>query len=168
MEQSSRLNEAVRTDIARDKTGDFTGAYAVNPVNSARIPIWIADYVMLGYGTGAIMAVPGHDERDFAFAKRFGLDIVRVISGPDGATGTLTEAWPSKEEGAMMNSGVFDGTPVEGAADKVIAWLEETGRGQARVNYRLHDWLISRQRMWGTPIPIVYCDHCGTVPVPYE
>ena len=153
VEQSSRLNEAVRTDIARDKTGDLTGAYAVNPVNSARIPIWIADYVMLGYGTGAIMAVPGHDERDFAFAKRFGLDIVRVISGPDGATGTLTEAWPSKEEGAMMNSGVFDGTPVEGAADKVIAWLEETGRGQARVNYRLHDWLISRQRMWGYAHP---------------
>ncbi|MCY4521276.1 MAG: leucine--tRNA ligase [Caldilineaceae bacterium] len=168
VENSARLNEAVRTDIGRDKTGEFTGAYAVNPVNGARIPIWIADYVMLGYGTGAIMAVPGHDERDFAFAEQFGLDIVRVISGPDGATGPLTEAWPSKEDGAMMNSGEFDGTPVVGAADKVIAWLEETGKGRAQVNYRLHDWLISRQRMWGTPIPIVYCDDCGTVPIPYD
>ena len=168
VENAARLNEAVRTDIGREKTGEFTGAYAINPVNGARIPIWIADYVMLGYGTGAIMAVPGHDERDFAFAEQFGLDIVRVISGPDGATGPLTEAWPSKEDGAMMNSGEFDGTPVAVAADKVIAWLEETGKGRAQVNYRLHDWLISRQRMWGTPIPIVYCDHCGTVPVPYD
>lgn len=168
VENSARLNEAVRTDIGREKTGEFTGAYAVNPVNGARIPIWIADYVMLGYGTGAIMAVPGHDERDFAFAEQFGLDIVRVISGPDGATGPLTEAWSSKEDGAMMNSGAFDGTPVAVAADKVIAWLEKTGRGRAQVNYRLHDWLISRQRMWGTPIPIVYCDDCGTVSVPYD
>ncbi|MXZ43151.1 MAG: leucine--tRNA ligase [Caldilineaceae bacterium SB0666_bin_21] len=167
VERSSRLNEAVRTDIGREKTGEFTGGYAVNPVNGARIPIWIADYVMLGYGTGAIMAVPGHDERDFAFAEQFGLDIVRVISGPDGATGPLTEAWSSKEEGAMMNSDDFDGTPVAEAAGEVIAWLEETGKGRAQVNYRLHDWLISRQRMWGTPIPIVYCQDCGTVPVPY-
>ena len=111
VENSARLNEAVRTDIGREKTGEFTGAYAVNPVNGARIPIWIADYVMLGYGTGAIMAVPGHDERDFAFAEQFGLDIVRVISGPDGATGPLAEAWPSKEDGAMMNSGAVQRHP---------------------------------------------------------
>ena len=163
----SRLNETVRGDMTRDKTGEFTGGYAINPVNNARIPIWIADYVMMDYGTGAIMAVPGHDERDFAFARQCGLDIVRVITGPDGATGELQEAWASQAEGHMINSGDFDGTPVSEAADRVTAWLEDTGRGQRQVNYRLHDWLISRQRMWGTPIPIVYCPDCGTVPVPY-
>ena len=166
-QRAARMGEAERGNAEKIKTGEFTGSYAVNPVNDARIPIWIADYVMMGYGTGAIMAVPGHDQRDFEFAQRFGLDVVRVISGPDGATGALTEAWPSQTEGAMMNSGPFDGTPIAEAVAKVIAWLEETGKGRGQVNYRLHDWLISRQRMWGTPIPVVNCPDCRIVPVPY-
>ncbi len=122
----------------------------------------------MSYGTGAIMAVPAHDQRDFDFATRYGLEIRRVITGPDGATGPLSEAYDSKTDGVMINSGAFDGTPVDGAARAVTAWLEETGRGKYAVNYRLRDWLISRQRMWGAPIPIIYCDKCGTVPVPYE
>jgi len=167
-EQAARLDEIERGAADKEKTGVFTGGYAINPVNDERIPIWIADYVMMGYGTGAIMAVPAHDQRDFDFATRYGLEIRRVITGPDGATGPLSEAYDSKTDGVMINSGAFDGTPVDGAARAVTAWLEETGRGKYAVNYRLRDWLISRQRMWGAPIPIIYCDKCGTVPVPYE
>ncbi|MCC6454336.1 MAG: leucine--tRNA ligase [Caldilineaceae bacterium] len=166
--QASLLDEVTRGAADKEKTGVFTGSYAINPVNDERIPIWIADYVMMGYGTGAIMAVPAHDERDFAFATQYGLEIRRVITGPEGATGPMHEAYSSKTEGAMINSGSFDGTPVNGASDKVIEWLEQTGRGKRAINYRLRDWLISRQRMWGAPIPILYCEKCGTVPVPYE
>jgi leucyl-tRNA synthetase len=167
-EQAARLDEIARGAADKEKTGVFTGGYAINPVNGERIPIWIADYVMMGYGTGAIMAVPAHDERDFAFARTFGLEIRRVISGPDGAVGPMEEAWSSKTEGYMVNSGPFNGTPVAGAVEKVVAWLEETGKGKGATNYRLRDWLISRQRMWGGPIPIIYCARCGVVPVPYE
>ncbi|MEM7538048.1 MAG: leucine--tRNA ligase [Chloroflexota bacterium] len=167
-EAASRLDEIARTATDKEKTGVFTGGYAINPVNDERIPIWIADYVMMGYGTGAIMAVPAHDERDFEFAQKFGLEIRRVISGPDGATGELEEAWVTKTDGEMINSGTFDGTPTTEGIRKVIDWLEETGKGEGAINYRLRDWLVSRQRMWGTPIPIIYCDDCGTVPVPYE
>ncbi len=165
---AEKQDEITRTAADKEKTGIFTGGYAINPVNDERIPIWIADYVMMGYGTGAIMAVPAHDERDFAFAQKFGLEIRRVITGPDGATGPLEEAYIVKTEGEMINSDHFDGTPVADAVQKVVAWLEEKGIGKADVNYRLRDWLVSRQRMWGTPIPIIYCDKCGTVPVPYE
>ena len=159
--------ERQSTDEARPKTGVFTGGYAVNPVNDERIPVWIADYVLMGYGTGAIMAVPAHDERDFAFARAFRLPI-RVVIQPDDQDpldpATMPEAYHGP--GRMVNSGHFDGTPVPESISSVIAWLEEEGRGKADVNYRLRDWLISRQRYWGTPIPVVYCDACGIVPVP--
>ena len=155
--EAARMDEIARSAKDKEKTGVFTGGYATNPVNGERIPIWIADYVMMGYGTGAIMAVPAHDSRDFAFATKYGLEIRRVITGPDGATGPMAEAYDSKDEGEMINSGPFDGTPVAGAVDRVTEWLEANNLGHGAVNYRLRDWLISRQRMWGAPIPIIYC-----------
>jgi len=274
--QAERQSEIERLSQEKEKSGVFIGAYAVNPVNGTRIPIWIADYVMMTYGTGAIMAVPAHDERDFAFALKFGLPIIPVIDRPDGLTKSyvpagsaddgLAEAlqqarfsfeqdeaglyvtlpadqadryaelvrehlqpgcWSEvvggrwffifedglvefdseeadrqivarcqaledgtieyrtvmemmwslpfyrdllfhHEYGTMINSNEFSGTPGDVAKQKVTEWLTEQGKGEFQVNYHLHDWLISRQRMWGAPIPIVYCDHCGTVPVPYE
>ena len=280
--EAERQSEIERLSTEKDKTGVFTGAYAINPVNDARIPIWVADYVMMTYGTGAIMAVPSHDERDFAFALKFGLSIIPVIDRPDRVAKSLVfpdsvregfrealqaeeiafevgqvgdvgeglyvtmqgdeqigryvalmqayllpnnwnevvgarwcfifsdgvrelnseeadreilarckEIYPPvshnrtcmemvsslpfyrdvlfhAEYGTMINSGAFTGTPGDVAKQKVTAWLDERGRGKAAVNYRLRDWLISRQRYWGAPIPIVYCDTCGIVPVPYE
>ncbi|NLG83790.1 MAG: leucine--tRNA ligase [Firmicutes bacterium] len=274
--QATRQTEIVRLAADREKTGVFTGAYAINPVNGERVPIWIADYVMMGYGTGAIMGVPAHDERDFAFAFKYGLPVLPVIDRPDGACRAtalarvmkegyalalkeagfvpeVEEGWvrvafhkdraaefikitrenfaadgwveivggrwiwifpdgvrelnslaaereilirckelePNvrscrtlmemlqtnpyyrdllfhAEYGTMINSGPFTGTPGEEARAKVIAWLAEKGLGKPAVNYRLRDWLISRQRYWGAPIPIIYCEKCGTVPVPYE
>jgi leucyl-tRNA synthetase len=274
--QAARQTEIERLSLEKEKTGVFIGAYAVNPVNAARIPIWIADYVMMTYGTGAIMAVPAHDERDFEFALKFGLPIIPVIDRPDGVTksfvlaGSVGEGfgqalaragfcfeeqgehlhvtfqaeqaglyadlvreylkpgywcdvvggrwlfifedgivefnseeadqvilthrkelepdvrtyhttmellWSQPfyhdvlfhaEYGTMINSGAFSGTPGDAARQRITGWLEEQGKGHFTINYRLHDWLISRQRYWGAPIPIVYCDHCGTVAVPYE
>lgn len=168
--EAARMSDIDRETADREKTGVFTGAYAVNPVNNERIPIWIADYVLMTYGSGAIMAVPAHDERDFAFAQKYGLPIVEVIRMPGrtDADGPLTEAYTSKTEGHLVNSGPFTGTPVDGAAAKVTEWLEEQGVGKAAVNYRLRDWLISRQRYWGAPIPVVYCAEHGAVPVPDE
>jgi leucyl-tRNA synthetase len=166
---ATRATEIERLATDKEKTGVFTGTYAINPVNQERIPIWIADYVLMSYGTGAIMAVPAHDERDFAFARRYDLPI-RVVIAPPGWSPdrTLTAAYTSTEAGVMVNSGPFDGTPVQEAMPKVIAWLEAQGLGEGEVQYRLHDWLISRQRYWGAPIPIVECATCGIVPVPYE
>jgi leucyl-tRNA synthetase len=166
--EAARMDEIARSAKDKEKTGVFTGGYATNPVNGEYVPIWIADYVMMGYGTGAIMAVPAHDSRDFAFATKYGLEIRRVITGPDGATGPLAEAYDSKDEGELINSGPFDATPVAGAVAGVTEWLEANNLGHGAVNYRLRDWLISRQRMWGAPIPIIYCPDCGIVPVPYE
>ncbi|MDQ3549481.1 MAG: leucine--tRNA ligase, partial [Chloroflexota bacterium] len=171
IDQARRQTEIDRqsTDEARPKTGVFTGAFAVNPFNDERIPIWIADYVLMGYGTGAIMAVPAHDERDFAFARSFDLPI-RVVIQPEGEAdldpGTMTHAYVGP--GKMVNSDQFDGTPVPESVSMVISWLDEQGRGSAEVSYRLRDWLISRQRYWGTPIPVVYCDACGVVPLPED
>ncbi len=169
-EQAKRLSEIDREAADREKTGIFTGAYAINPVNNARIPIWIADYVLMTYGSGAIMAVPAHDERDFEFATKYGLEIIEVIQMPgrEDSVGPLTEAFTSKSEGVMINSGQFDGTSVKDAISTVTTWLEDEGKGEGAVNYRLRDWLISRQRYWGAPIPVVYCPDHGAVPVPDE
>ncbi len=177
-----KAEAAKQTDIQREakdkeKTGVFTGGYAVNPVNEERIPIWVADYVLMSYGTGAIMAVPAHDERDFEFARKFGLKIVPVIQsvGADGRPPlqgeTMTEAYP--HDGVMINSGPFNGTRATNdkgmknpAIKAVIEWLEQKGIGKRDVNYRYRDWLISRQRFWGAPIPMVHCDTHGWNPVP--
>ena len=159
--------ERTSTDEARPKTGVFTGGFAINPVTDEPIPVWIADYVLMGYGTGAIMAVPAHDRRDFAFARANDLAI-RVVIQPDAAAELTSEAMDDAYvgPGRMVHSGPIDGWPVPESVPDVIAWLEEHGRGRREVNYRLRDWLISRQRYWGTPFPIIYCDACGIVPVP--
>ena len=166
-QQTTRQTDIQRESTEKEKTGVFTGGYAINPVSGERIPVWIADYVLMTYGTGAIMAVPAHDERDFAFARKFGLEVRPVILPegseiPDGAT--MPAATPAY--GAMVNSGPLTGTPADQAMPKTIAWLEERGLGQGAVNYRLRDWLISRQRYWGAPIPIVTCPEHGQVAVP--
>ncbi|HET6228834.1 MAG TPA: leucine--tRNA ligase [Longimicrobiaceae bacterium] len=156
-----------RKKTDKSKTGVDTGGRAINPATGQEIPVWIADYVLMEYGTGAIMAVPGHDERDFEFAKEFGLPIVRVVAGEGQDAGTpLDEAYTGP--GRTVNSGEFDGLEVAEAKRKVTEWLAAKGLAEARVNYRLHDWTISRQRYWGPPIPILYCDDCGTVPVPED
>jgi leucyl-tRNA synthetase len=167
------LTETVRqTDIQREatdkeKTGVFTGGYAINPVNGEKIPVWIADYVLMTYGTGAIMAVPAHDQRDFEFARKFNLPI-RVVILAEGETDidsdSMTIAVPAK--GSMVHSGELTGTPENQAMAKVIKFLEDKKAGHATTNYRIRDWLISRQRYWGAPIPMVFCDKCGVVPVP--
>ncbi len=166
VEKARRAPEIERTAEGADKSGVFTGAYARNEFTGERIPIWIADYVLVTYGTGAIMAVPAHDERDFAFATKYGLEIREVIS-PDGTThGRLEAAYTG--DGVMVRSGAFDGTPSARGIAAVAAEAQRRGIGGPTVSYRLRDWLISRQRYWGTPIPVVYCDKCGTVPVPVE
>jgi leucyl-tRNA synthetase len=164
--QASRQSETDRMSTEKERTGVFTGAYAVHPLTGEDVPIYIADYVLMTYGTGAIMAVPAHDERDFDFARKYGLDIPIVIAPPDWDGALLASAYTG--EGVMVNSGPFDGKPSKEGGKAVAAELEARGIGGPAVNYRLRDWLISRQRMWGTPIPILYCGKCGAVPVPYD
>ena len=166
VEQARRQSEIERLSTDKEKTGVFIGAYAINPVNGRRVPIWIADYVLGSYGTGAIMAVPAHDERDFEFAKKYGLEIREVISPGGQSGGELQAAYT--EPGIMINSSPFDGTTSLEGKTKVAIYLESQGIGKRTVNYRIRDWLVSRQRYWGTPIPMLYCDHCGIVPVPEE
>jgi leucyl-tRNA synthetase len=165
--RAAKMDLVARKKTDKTKTGVFTGGYCRNPATGRAIPVWIADYVLMEYGTGAIMAVPGHDERDFEFAQTFGLPVVRVVAGgSDTADTPLDEAWTGT--GRLVNSGAFDGLEVDEAKGRVTEWLAEQGAGQGTVNYRLHDWCISRQRYWGPPIPIVYCDACGAVPVPED
>ncbi|WP_409341403.1 leucine--tRNA ligase [Paenibacillus sp. MBLB4367] len=161
-DKAARKSDLERTDLAKDKTGVFTGAYAVNPVNGAKVPIWIADYVLAGYGTGAIMAVPGHDERDYAFAKQFDLPIIEVVQG-----GNLAEA-AYAGDGEHVNSDFLNGLSNEKAIAAMIEWLEANGKGKGKVTYRLRDWLFSRQRYWGEPIPILHLEDGTMKTVPLE
>ena len=168
-EQAKRQSDIQRESVTREKTGVFTGGYAVNPVSGQHIPIWVADYVLMSYGTGAIMAVPAHDQRDFEFARQFDLPI-KIVIHPNGQEMILPEEMTEAVEahGSMVNSGPLTGTPEEESFEAACRYIEELGVGKSATNYRLHDWLISRQRYWGAPIPVVYCHHCGAVPVPDE
>jgi len=167
IEQTKLLTEVDRTSTVKEKTGVPTGAYAINPINGEKIPIWIADYVLGTYGTGYVMAVPGHDERDFQFAKKFNLPIKKVIL-QDGTNETDELAEAFTEVGTMINSGKYSGLRSDEGIIKISEDLEKQGIGRRTVNYRLRDWLISRQRYWGTPIPIIHCENCGEVPVPED
>jgi len=164
--RARKESDIERLSTEREKTGVATGAFALNPLNGEKIPIWVADYVLMTYGTGAIMAVPAHDERDFEFAERFGLPIREVIAPPAGQQRELRAAYTGP--GLMVNSGEFDGLDSATGIERVSAWLEAKGLGKRAVKYRLRDWLISRQRYWGSPIPIVYCEIDGIVPVPKD
>ncbi len=162
VEACAHKSELERTSLTKEKTGEFIGHYAIDPVNGAKVPIYISDYVMMDYGTGAIMAVPAHDQRDFEFAKKFGLDIIPVVDVPDVDLDNLSEA--AIAEGTMINSGEYSGLNNKAAIIKITEDLESKGLGKKTVNYKLRDWLISRQRYWGTPIPMIYCEKCGWVP----
>jgi leucyl-tRNA synthetase len=163
IEQTRRSSEIERTSTEREKTGVFIGSYATNKLNGERVPIWIADYVLTSYGTGAVMAVPAHDQRDFEFAKKFDLPIKVVIAPPDWDKGGLTQAYT--ESGKMVNSARFDGMPSDQGLEAIADHIEQKGFGKRKISYRIRDWLISRQRYWGAPIPMVYCKKCGIVPV---
>lgn len=164
-EMAARKSDFERSELAKDKTGVMIdGLSAVNPVNGKEIPIWISDYVLMSYGTGAIMAVPAHDERDWEFAKKFNMPIIEVVAGGD----VQNEVYTDVAEGTLVNSGFLNGLSVAEAKKKILEWLEANHVGKAKTNYKLRDWVFSRQRYWGEPIPIVHCDKCGYVPVPEE
>jgi leucyl-tRNA synthetase len=170
VEAAARKSDLERTDLAKDKSGVFTGAYAINPMNGSRVPIWISDYVLISYGTGAIMAVPAHDDRDWDFAKKFGLPIVQVVASKkqyeSGFDFSKEPETCDIEDGYSVNSGEFTGMTTEEAKSRIIEKIEREGIGKRAVNYKLRDWVFSRQRYWGEPIPLVHCDKCGIVPVP--
>ena len=163
IEEAAKKSDLERTDLAKDKTGVFSGSYAINPVNGKLIPIWIADYVLISYGTGAIMAVPAHDDRDWEFAKKFNLPIIEVLKSE---VDVQEQAWT--EDGIHVNSEFLDGLNKKDAIEKMLAWLAENNCGKAAVNYKLRDWIFSRQRYWGEPIPLIHCPDCGTVEVPED
>ncbi|QBD79124.1 leucine--tRNA ligase [Ktedonosporobacter rubrisoli] len=169
VEQARRMSEIERMSTEKEKTGVFTGGYVTNPVNGEQVPVWISDYVLMSYGAGAVMGVPAHDQRDFAFARKFGLPIREVIR-PEGEEASDPATWPAAKEalGVMVNSGSFDGTPGDESIARVIRYVEDKGIGKFMITYRLRDWLISRQRYWGAPIPIIYCPKDGMVPVPED
>ena len=159
--EAIKKSEIERSSEGKDKTGVFTGGYAINPANGEKVPVWVADYVLWGYGTGAIMAVPAHDERDFAFAEKFGLPIIEVVERPEDTSEQCYHG-----EGLLVNSAQFDGMPSSEAREQIVSWLEQQGSGRSKVTYKMRDWLISRQRYWGAPIPIIHCDKHGAVAVP--
>ncbi len=160
-EIAKKQTEIERMSTVREKTGVFTGSYAIHPITGEKVPIWVADYVLAGYGTGCVMAVPAHDERDFEFAEKYSLPVKRVIKGTDGS-----DDLPFVDYGTLVNSAEFDGVSSEDARTKIVEKLEKDKKGALRINYRLRDWLVSRQRYWGAPIPVIHCDECGPVPVP--
>lgn len=164
MQEVQHMDEIERTSTVKEKTGVFIGKYAINPVNGKKVPIFISDYVLMGYGTGAIMAVPAHDQRDFDFAKKFDLEIIPVVESKDPSVdiNDLKEAFVA--EGTMINSGEYDGMNNREVIPMMVDWLAEHNSGEKTINYKLRDWLVSRQRYWGTPIPMVFCDDCGWVP----
>ena len=163
-DQARKASDIERMSTVREKTGVFTGSWAIHPITGERVPVWAADYVLAGYGTGVVMAVPAHDERDYEFARKYELPIPRVIRSADGTPDDL----PFTEKGVLVNSGKYDGLSSAEAITAILADLGPQDRGVLKINYRLRDWLVSRQRYWGTPIPVVHCEHCGVVPIPED
>src|SRR5260221_5996346 len=169
IKESLNKSEIDRQAEGREKTGIFTGSYAINQLNGYKMPIWVSDFVLMGFGTGALVGVPGHDERDFEFAQKFGLEIIRVVVGKDNDKSKITKIEQvQEEEGTMVNSEFLNGMSIHEATIRIMDYFEEKGWGKRAFTYHLRDWLISRQRYWGPPIPMIYCEKCGWSPVPED